>query len=107
MTTKERTLTIRGQFTDDELLDIIAVVQAAEQRRPEQMFSTIVDGLESVEEFDAFMAQVPLPDGYNRSRTEFDLAKPKVHVHYRNGEELPVLEVQVDADGIDVTVEAR
>lgn len=104
MTTKERTLTIRGQFTDDELLDIIAVVQAAEQRRPEQMFSTI---LESIEEFDAFMARVPLPDGYNRSRTEFDLIKPKVHVHYRNGEELPVLEVQVGADNIDVTVEAR
>jgi hypothetical protein len=76
MTTPEnrRTVMIRGPFTDDEVLDIMAAVlpltQAAEQARPGETFQVMVDAPDADIAFDELLAMIPTQPGYERITRE-------------------------------------
>ncbi len=63
----KRTILIRGELTDDELLDIVAVVQRIEQTRPDEDFQMVVDDPETDGHIDKILSQIPLHPGYGRA----------------------------------------
>lgn len=77
--TRFRSLTLRGAFTDDELLDILAEVRTIEAGRPEEIFAATLDDPElSLAQFHELLDRVPLPEGYQRSKTVIIKPQPLI-----------------------------
>jgi hypothetical protein len=66
VTERHRSLLIRGRFSDDEILDIVAVVQRIEHARPDDKFEVAIDDPAGTKEFFLELDKRPLPEGYGR-----------------------------------------
>jgi hypothetical protein len=75
MSARHRSLLIRGHFTDDEILDIVAVVQRIEKHRPQESFEVAVDDPAGTAEFFAALDARPVPKGYGRIRIQVPLGE--------------------------------
>jgi hypothetical protein len=62
----DRSLTCTGPFTDDEILDIVAVVQRIEKTRPTETFAVNMEAPDATWA-DYIMGRIPVPPGYART----------------------------------------
>jgi hypothetical protein len=62
----DRTVMIKGPFTDDEIRAIVAVIQRIELDRPDDIFGIVIDSPQTDMDIDEFMATIPINPGYER-----------------------------------------